>query len=190
MRKLLLVIAFLFVVVPVKANDIYLAQGPAGAGNGADCADARDVSWFNISGNWGTGASQIGPGTTVHLCGSITAPAGASNFLLLQGSGTSGNPITIKFETNAILQAPYWGGAVINLESHSYITFDGGTNGLIQATANGTLLANHQDSGLGIYSPLGGSNLTIKNLTIANLYVHSCTLPLSNCTERDCPQRW
>jgi len=182
MRKFLLVIAFLFVVVPVKANDIYIAQIAAGAGNGTDCADARDLAWFNNSGNWGTGSSQIGPGTTVHLCGTFNAPAGSNNYMSTQGSGSSGNPITIKFEANAILQAPYW-GAVIYIGNSSYITIDGGTNGIIRATDNGTLLGNHHDGGIAVYSPLGGSNLTVKNLTVENLYVHSCTPPVSSCTD-------
>ena len=181
MRKLLLVIAFLLVVVPVKANDIYIAQGAAGAGNGTDCADARDLSWFKSSANWGTGSNQIGPGTTVHLCGTITAPAGSNNYLMTQASGFSGNPITIKFETNAVLQAPYW-GAVIYIGNNSYITIDGGTNGIIKATDNGTQLGNHQDSGIAVYS-VSGNNITVKNLTVENLYVHSCTPPVANCTD-------
>jgi hypothetical protein len=56
-----------------SAKDIYLAQSAAGAATGADCADAQAASFFNSSGNWGSGAAQIGPGTTVHLCGTIAA---------------------------------------------------------------------------------------------------------------------
>jgi hypothetical protein len=35
------------------ANDIYVAQNSTGAGNGAGCADARPVAWFNNSTSWG-----------------------------------------------------------------------------------------------------------------------------------------
>ena len=87
----------------------------------------------------GDGASQIGPGTTVHLCGTFTASAGASGYLSFQGSGTSGNPITLHFETNALLQAPYWGtGAAIFASGLSYVMVDGGTNGTIQANRSRT----------------------------------------------------
>ena len=56
-----------------RANDVYIAQSAAGTANGADCADAKAASFFNTISNWGTGAGQIGAGTTVHLCGTNTA---------------------------------------------------------------------------------------------------------------------
>ena len=75
----------------------------------------------------------------MHLCGTFTALVGASGYLSFQGSGTSGNPITFDFETNALLQAPYWGtGAAIFASGLSYVMVDGGTNGTIQATLSGT----------------------------------------------------
>src|ERR1700694_5707903 len=83
---------------PAHASDIYIAQNSTGAGNGVGCADARSVAWFNNSTSWGTAANQIGPGTTVHLCNTFTGAAG-STMLTVQGSGSSGNPITIKFES-------------------------------------------------------------------------------------------
>ena len=43
---------------------------------------------------WGGGSTQIGPGTTAHICGTITGSAGAVAFTF-QGSGTSGNPVTL-----------------------------------------------------------------------------------------------
>jgi hypothetical protein len=72
-----------------SANDIYLAQSAVGAGNGSSCANARAVSFFSSSGNWGTGSSQIGPGTIVYLCGSITSS------LTTQGNGAAGNHVVI-----------------------------------------------------------------------------------------------
>jgi hypothetical protein len=183
MRKLIFVIAgFFFAVVSTKANDIYIAQNATGAANGADCADANAVSFFNTSGNWGKSASQIGPGTTVHLCGTFTASAGASGYLTFQGSGTSGSPVTLRFEGGAIVQAPYWGAnGAIYISGSSYITIDGGTNGLIQATLNGTSggtcpggpCTNQQYNGAGVYITGAASNIEVKNLTIANLYNHT-----------------
>lgn len=168
-----------------NSPDIYIAEAAAGSDNGADCNDAYPVTFFNNTSNWGTGAGQIGPGTTVHLCGTFTASAGASGYLTFHGSGTSGSPITLKFEPGAILQAPYWGGTpnvsggAIDTGGNSYVTIDGGTNGIIQATANGTNLANQQGTAVGVFAN-HGNNVTIENLTIANLYVHANNLSDEN----------
>ena len=157
-----------------SSNDLYVAQNSAGGANGADCADALPVSWFNSASNWGGGGGQIGPGTTVHLCGTFTGAAN-TNLLVIQGNGTPGNPITILWEAGTVLQEPYcpaqgFGGCV-QVGGHSYITLDGGTNGVIQNTANGTGLANQQGSTA--VEDDGGTYLTVKNLTIRNIYVHS-----------------
>ena len=69
---LLIVFGFVLATSAATPGNIYISQNSSGAGNGADCADALPVSWFNNSANWGGGASQIGPGTTVHVCGTIT----------------------------------------------------------------------------------------------------------------------
>jgi hypothetical protein len=95
------------------ATNIYIAQNAAGAASGADCNDAYAYTFFNSSANWTTGtpsSAQIGPGTTVHLCGTFTGTAG-STMLTVQGSGASGSPVTILFDnaTNGNLTAPYWG---------------------------------------------------------------------------------
>lgn len=155
-----------------RANDVYLAQTALGANTGQSCVNAYGYGFFNNSGNWGTGLGQIGPGTTVHLCGTFTAPAGASGYLSFQGGGTANNPITLTFDASAILTAPYWGNAgAITASGVNYIAVDGGTAGMIQASANGTGLANHAE-GQGLYFS-GVSNSEIRNLTISNLYVHT-----------------
>jgi hypothetical protein len=158
-----------------EAN-IYIAQNAAGAANGADCADAKPVSFFNTAGNWGSGSAQIGPGTTVHLCGTFTGAAG-STMLTIQGSGSSGSPIRILFEAGTQLNAPYWGAnpwnggpGAVTCNGQSYITIDGGTNGVIQNTANGTGLANQQPS-TGIFASRC-PHFTVQGfLTINNIYV-------------------
>lgn len=153
-----------------SATDIYIAQNSAGGNTGADCADAHSASWFNSSSNWGTNSTQIAAGTTVHLCGTFTGSAGVS-VLTVQASGKSGNVIEVLFESGATLTAPYWSTAgAINLGGYANLLVDGGTNGIIQATANGSGLANQQVN-TGIYTT--GGNVEIRNLTIANLYVHS-----------------
>src|SRR5256885_14333933 len=145
-RKLALVFAFLFVAISAKANAVYISQ--AGGGAGTSCTSAKDPTYFNTSGNWTTGTPtgiQIGPGTTVHLCGTFTGGAGAT-LLNFQGSGNSTNSIVLLFEPNAVLTAPYWasgnggspGGGAINIGGHAYVIIDGGTNGIIQNTDNGS----------------------------------------------------
>ncbi len=187
-----------------QTNNVYIAQAAAGSANGSSCANAYAYTYFNTSGNWTSGTpsgAQIGPGTTVHLCGTFSAPANACNYLTIQGSGSSGNPITVHFEPGSVLTAPTWGagcGAIYST-GHSYITIDGGNSGsavagcpaacsstlsgggTIQATANGTGLA-YQINGNGILT-YNCSYCTFENLIVSNIYVHTCTLPVTNCTD-------
>src|ERR1022692_300255 len=107
------VFAAIFVICTTgicEASDIYIAQNATGGNTGTDCADAHAYTFFNTSGNWASSptAGKISPGTTVHLCGTFTGTAG-TNELTTQGNGTSGHPITIQFESGALMQAPYWG---------------------------------------------------------------------------------
>ena len=149
------------------ATNLYVAQTAVGANSGLDAADACSVAWLNTATNWGLGANQIGPGCTVHLCGTISSP------LTIQAGGTLGNPITLLFEPNASLSAPTWSGGVINDAGYSYLTIDGGSNGLIQATANGSGLA--YSNNITALALSGCSGVTVKNLTIQNLYVMTGT---------------
>ncbi len=167
----------------MHASDIFIAQNASGANSGSSCADAHAYTFFNDSGNWGSGGGEIGPGTTVHLCGTFTGGAG-STMLTAQGSGASGSPVIVLFENGADLTSPDWSGSTgaINLNGQSWIIVDGGQtcgyvqqsdvpcNGTIENTANGTGLANATTS-VGVYAA-GTSNVTIRNLNIVNLYVH------------------
>src|SRR5882762_5531248 len=177
MRRSILILIFLFSALPVGAKDFYIAAKQAGTGSGTGCSTAKPYTWFNTSSSWGTGASQIGPGTTVHLCGTFTGTAGQT-LLSAGGSGTSSSPITIKFEPNAVLAAPYWSSqGTINELGRSYIVIDGGTNGLIKNTANGTGRGNAQDS-RAIYAQ-SCTGCVVKNLTIADLYVRTSVTDLA-----------
>lgn len=164
----------------LQANDIYIAQSAAGAGNGSSCANAYAMTYFNTSTNWSSAASgtKIGPGSTVHLCGTFSAAAGTSGLLTVQGSGTSGSPVTIVAETGLLMQAPYWGvGGAITASGVSWVTMNGQNTGTIQATANGTNLANQAPSCGSAFCTSGLSmvqcdNCVIENWTIANIYVN------------------
>jgi hypothetical protein len=181
-----LVLAAMFVILATgfsaatAAANIYIAQNAAGGNTGADCADAYAVSWFNNSSNWGSNAAQIGPGTTVHLCGTFTSQING------QGSGSSGSPITVLFESGAQISVQVCpSNGCMNFNGSSYLTIDGGTpcgpgtacnsslsgTGNITNTANGTGLANQSPS-QAIYC-LSCSHVEIRNLLIQNLYVHA-----------------
>lgn len=178
-------IVAMIAAISCRASDIYIAKTAAGGNTGADCADAHAMTFFNAPSNWASTATsgKVSPGTTVHLCGTFTAPAGSSSYLQFQGSGISGSPITLIFETGATLTAPYWSGPAIDANGRSWLIINGNNTGTIQATANGTLLANQQDSGIGVGSTMACSNCTVENLTVSNLYVHACSGAVSTCTD-------
>jgi len=171
---------FLCMTVRGQAANVYIT--PTGSATGICTTGTQAPSWFNSSANWGTGAGQIGPGTVVHLCGIFTAAAGANGFLQFQDSGTSGHPITLQWESGAIVQAPVFGvangGIDVNGQSYLLLTSNGG--GTIQNTANGTGMTYHQSSYL-IYND--GNNNTITNLTIGPCYVHTSGDPGGNACQ-------
>ena len=155
---------------PASASQaaVYIGQSAAGAANGSSCANQLAASFFNSGSNWGNGASQIGPGTTVHLCGTITTA------LVAQGSGSSGNPITLQWESGASLSVCNNVGA-LQLTTKSYFTVDlGGNTAAITCPNNGTGLG----SGVGAVG-IGAngnwmSHIEIRNGTIGPLYKYTC----------------
>jgi hypothetical protein len=190
-RNLLLAMMFVILATGFSAADIFLAPTAAGSANGSSCPNAYAYGFFNTAGNWGGATGKIGPGTTVHLCGgTYTFPGGNSEGLVFQGSGTATASITLQADAPAILTAPYWGNSsgpligVIDTNGNSYIVINGQNQLTLQATANGTNLANQVDWGNGVIAK-GGSNVTVENLTISNIYVHACVLPVSNCTDEN-----
>jgi hypothetical protein len=151
---------------PARAS-FFVAQTTAGAADGSSCANAESAAYFNNASHWGSG-QPIAPGVTVGLCGTITSD------LAIRGSGTAGNPITILFQPGAKLSEPVCPstGCIWNGAGESYVTIDGGTNGIIENTANGTGLANHTAATVGIYQQ-DCDHCIVKNLTIRNIYVRT-----------------
>lgn len=154
----------LFFTVSVQAEELYIGQYSAGGDTGVNCANQKSVTWFNTAGNWGSGANKISAGDTVHLCGTITTS------LQVQDSGSAGLPITILFEPGAKISKPSCSDYCLSTNSRSYITIDGGTNGIIESTNMGTGLTQKPTTGV-----LGTAcnNCEIKNLTIRNMYVRT-----------------
>lgn len=160
MKKIIYMAAAVVCLASFKAGagDYYVSQSGSGATNGADAADAYPLSWLNGSSSW---SGTIHAGDTVHLVGTL------ANAITVSGSGSSGKPITILFETNAKMVAAAAGSFIT--VGGNYIVIDGGFNGIIQNTNNGTALGNKVGSTA--ISAGDVSYLTVKNLTIANLYV-------------------
>src|SRR5258708_2562655 len=84
-----LVFLVLAISAPAMGEGVYVSQ--SGAGDGASCASPRSASWFNTASSWATPkqAGKIGPGDKVYLCGAFVTS------LSLQGSGSSGSPVTV-----------------------------------------------------------------------------------------------
>jgi hypothetical protein len=179
MSLMFLIMALLSLFWPSRAAaaaNIYFAQSAQGANNGSDCADAYAYN----DGTHGINQSQPGSfvaGNTLHLCGGTWSGAAGQQWISSGLSGTSSSPITIVFEAGAILSAPYHTSQGAIQISGSYYTIDGGTNGVIQNTANGTPgysgcisgSCTQQQNTRAVY--LTGTNIEVKNLTISDFYM-------------------
>lgn len=191
--KRTIVILTLLLCAPLlrAANTVFISQGGAGSVNGTSCANAQTAAYFNTSGNWNASPTgiQIGPDTTVHLCGTFTGTLN-STMLTFQGSGSSGHQLIFESDSTncADFTSPAWNGTngAINTNGKNFLTLDGqgtgnaGTGppntsfsacGTIENTANGTSSANQQAS-RGISVP-SGTNIVIQNWEIKNLYLRT-----------------
>jgi hypothetical protein len=147
------------------AGDVYVSQSGGGSGDGSSCANAKPASFFNSGSNWG---GTIAAGSTVHLCGTITTA------LTAQGSGASGNPITIQWESGASISACSQNGG-IQLPGRQWLVLDlGGNSAAITCPNNGTGLGS-QSTANGITDGFGQpySHVEIRNGTIGPLYKKS-----------------
>lgn len=183
------------------AADIYVSQNATGVNTGANCTNAYPASWFNNGSNWGSSSGQIGPGTVVHLCGTITSE------LAFQGSGSSGNPIELLFEPGAAIQISPGADAngAVNLGGNNYILIDGGANtpcgwntatnksegacngqienmlyGSSDATCPGGPCTTQTSTGNLIQG--SGNNVEIRNLQAGPSYIHTSTGNAGNDT--------
>jgi hypothetical protein len=172
-------------VTSANAKAFYVAQSSNRTSGGTTgCGSALSVGWFNNPSSWGTASHQISAGTTVLLCGTFRGTPG-ERLLSVLGSGAAGQPITIKFMTGTVLTAPYWSAlGAINIDNRSNIVIDGGTNGIIENTANGTGRAYHQAS-VGVHATRCTA-CTVQNLTIANLYVRTSASDYAPTTSNNC----
>jgi len=160
--------------------DIYLAQVAAGSADGSSCANAKAISFFNTSANWGTNNGQIGSGTVLHLCGTISTTVANPTS---QGTGL----ITLKFELNAKLaqsaatnllaitnSTNSWivtGQAACGWQNHAFVA----CTEKIQNTANGSPSGfPNTVTGVKVIDVSGTTgSVTIQNLEVGPGYVHN-----------------
>lgn len=118
----------------------------------------------------------------IGLCGGITSQ------LIAHGSGRRGAPITVYWERGATVQEPVCpgldGGGCVDTDGNTYLTLDGGSHGIVKATANGTGLAHQVGDSTGI-DAVGCTGCTIENLTIENIYVRTSTSDEALCGSSD-----
>ena len=180
-RSIFLAVVTLCVCAITSAEDIYIAQVAQGSGNGSSAANARPIAFFNTSANWSSPSKvtgKIGPGDTVHLVGTVTSGL----VFQMGGTPTAGvgtGPITLLFETGAVMSSPAWPNpnnatGAITVPNHfgvgfGYVVIDGGSNGVIMNTANGTSLASQVNS-VGV-ALVETHDAIVRNLTVENLYM-------------------
>jgi hypothetical protein len=174
----LLAIMFVFAFSALgfsSATNVYIT--PNGASQGNCTTSPQTPAWFNSAANWGGAANQIGPGTTVLLCGTITTP------LTFQGSGSSASPVTVIFDTGAMINpsacSSGTGSACLSAAGKSYIIVDGGTTcgwiGQVAMPCNGTIKNSTSEpngSNFGIDAS-NCRNCEFRNLNIGPIYTKS-----------------
>lgn len=170
----------LLILLPISSFGVttYVSQNGGTFSGGTACNGQSAVSIATFD------ASKPNAGDVVWLCGTLTT------YLGVYGSGTSRSHITVNWDSGAKISLPYCNSKCIDTSTNQYIDFNGGTacgpgttcnstehsggsvaTGVIEATANGSSLANQVTPTQGIL--IGGGNITISNMIIRNLYVHS-----------------
>lgn len=146
---------------PVAFSQIYIAQTA-----GSVTCSVWGVQTAVTVATWNSTNTTNSIG---RICGTLAASAGASGYITFNGTGE-----TLTFDTGAVMTAPYWGGNGAISSSQASTLIDGGTNGSIVATANGTALANQISATTGVM--VSGASSEVRNLAISNLYVHTVNL--------------
>jgi len=162
------------------ATTRYIAQTAGTFSGGSACNGQTTITPATFNGT--TNAA----GDLDYICGTITVAAN-TEALKVNGSGTSASPITLKFDSGAVLSSPEWPadgtGGAIDVGGNSYIVIDGNggangwTQGIIEATANGDSGApclsgsctDHGDSN-GVEGD-GATYITVTGLAIIDMYV-------------------
>ena len=186
MRKLLTLALFASVAAVsgrAQASDVYITP-TGGSLTGCTATPRYSAAQFNTSGSpvWGSGGTQIGPGTLVHMCGIFSTEMDP------RANGSAGNVIEMRFETGAKLSAATISGTqFLYLSGLSYWKINGGVAcGSPDGVVRSSTPCNGQITFTGIGSAFGSVNgkigidissnahdIEIENLEIGPLYVHT-----------------
>ena len=215
MGKLIFILGLLFLFLaqpPVSygsATDVWVTQSGAGGKDGTSLQNAASINYIQSSSNCGNGPTQIGPGTTIHLSGNFTYPAGTNGAIAPACSGTIGKPVIITTDPNTrpvVISSPQFGngggssgGGALSLSGLSYVKVDGGvpcgtTSGgvdstsacglVIENTASGTAFdvgpSNKGQSGL--LDAGGVTGIEVTSVALLNAYVRLPNWAISSVT--------
>jgi hypothetical protein len=143
MNRILTILLLSLLSCSLRAQT-WVSQSGSGNNSGSDTNNKMPIATYNSSGSG-----------SVNLVGVLTTGLTA----------TSG---TIYFEPGAKFSAPTWGWGIIT--GTGGITIDGGVNGLIEATANGTgMTYSNSICAIALNNCKG---VVVKNLTVQNMYVY------------------
>ena len=171
LKSLVIGILCALLAMPAMATTRYVASSANtySAGSGPCTTTAVPTGSYTTitAATWNSTSESAGDITWI--CGGVTATAG-NTVLTFGWDGANGNPLVMNWDTNAVISAPYFGfGGGVSPNGHSHILLNGGTNGVIKTTANGTNLT-YQQANAGIYSYTSGTDLEIENLTVGPIY--------------------
>ena len=178
-RKLLVVVAFIMATALFSFGTVrYVAQSAGTFSGGSACNGHTTITMATWN---GTAESA---GDTTYICGTITGAANASG-LSIGWSGTSASPISIIFDTGAVMTSPAWSSAIAASSKVSYIVINGGTNGAITNTANGDGLS-YQGGGSVVYFANGCVGCTVENLSITHVYMKTSNTSTPGASAVEC----
>lgn len=155
----------------------YVAQTALGLGNGTSAANAYPISWLLNAANWNGAAGTVCATATKDSVEDVVRFVGTISTAFAWPYATSTGLAGIKFafEPGAKFSAANWPAGAISWESGAYtkhrVTIDGEGVGVIECVGNGTGLATSIGS-IGVYF-ISANYVTIKNLTISNLYIRT-----------------
>lgn len=182
MRRFLTALALMTLAVAAHATTRYIAQTAGTFSGGTACNGHTAITPATFNGITNS------PGDVNYVCGTITV-AQSTTGLTVNGSGTSGSPISIIFDSGAIMKSPEWPAdgtsGAIDVSGSAYVVINGqgtsaggGSGGIIEATLNGdpgaTCLGGtctlHGDSNC-VEGSTSSTNITVEGLSCIDMYV-------------------
>jgi len=180
MKRILTISLLLCCAISASATVRYVAQTAGTFSGGIACNGQTAITPATFNG------LTLAAGDLTYVCGTITVAQNTTG-LQINNSGSSGNPIIIRFDSGAVMKSPAWPpdgtSGAIDLGGNSWITIDGqgnssGGGGIIEATLNGdpgaTCLGGscsiHGDSNC-VEGGTNSTNITIEGLSCIDMYV-------------------